>query len=137
MTTTTTTTAKTEATTAADPSLCLRLCPLSGVCGGADAPRRGTRAAVEGWAPWAGVHETTAIQSSEAKMTVTMAKTPRRAGPLWRGRSFARIAPPYGSLCVPVLLQERIAVGIMLRPADPLPAVQERLLNEAAILRRS
>ena len=136
MKTTTAMTPMTEATTATGPSLWSRLCPLSCPDAAPDASVCGVWAAkVTCIAPWAGVLGTAMSQISDARRAVTVAMTARRRNrPVWRCPSVQRIVVLDGPGCLPVLLQQRIAVDVMLRAADPLPAAQKRLLSESAIL---
>jgi hypothetical protein len=139
MKTTTAMTPMTDAATATGPSLWSWPCPLWRAVVPPDASAGGEwTAATTCIAPCAGVPGTAISNISDAKRAATAAMTARRRNrPAGRSRSVECIVVLNRPGGVPVLAQERIAVGIMLRPADPLPAVQERLLNEAAILRRS
>lgn len=138
MQTTTMTIPMTEAATATGPSLCARVGSLTCGCAAPDASARGGWAATV-WriAPWAGAHGTTVSQSSGDNRTMTVAVTERRRDgallPPCR-RSARCMLVLDGSVRRPVLLQQRVAVGIMLRAADTLPPVQERLLGEPAVL---
>ena len=136
MKTTTTMTPATEATTAPGPSLWSRAGPLSWVGAAAGAPARGGVAAtITGIAPWAGAVGTAISPSRAAKRAVTVAMTGRRRhGPAARRRSGERIGALPRPEGVPVLLQLRITVHIMLRAADALPAPQKRLLSESGML---
>ena len=138
MQTTTTMIPMTEAATATGPSLC-----CTRRCADVRMPRPPTHRRAGGWAatvgrtaPWAGAHGTTVSQSSGDNRTMTSPDGARVVTERYsaRRRSARCMLVLDGSVCVPVLLQQRVAVGIMLRAADPLPPVQERLLGEPAVL---
>jgi hypothetical protein len=128
---------RTETATATGPSLCVPVGPLTCECAGPDASTRGEwRATAWRTAPWTGAPGTTVSQSSGDNRTMAVAAPTRRRGTALppRRRSARGMVALGGSVCVPVLLQQRVAVGIMLRAADPLPPVQERFPGEPAVL---
>jgi hypothetical protein len=138
MKTTTAMTPMTETTTATGPSLWSRLCPLRFVDVDPDASARGAWAATTACiTPRAGAPVTAISQNidpkSAAPATLMALRRNRPAG--WRRsvEGMVVLDRPGG---VPVLVEERIAVGIMLRAVDPLPAAQKCLLRESAILCR-
>jgi hypothetical protein len=127
----------TETTTATGPSLWSWLCPLRCAVVGPDASAGGAWAATAMCiTPWAGVLGTVISQISDAKRATAPAvpTARRRNRPAGGRRSVERIVVLDRLGGVPVLLQERIAIGIMLRAVDPLPAAQKCLLRESAVL---